>query len=311
MHKFLSCDNTRTCSCHIEGDSKLIYDEHLEKCVAPPGHQCEFLAFGGMKKECVQNAECVEDSNRIEDKAYFGVCECVEGYVGKYEKCIPDEGSRCELDGDCDMEGMGCLEGKCRCNPDRVYFEEEHECKIKVGQICELAKQECTDYADCIDTRDESHSWRWQFRCKCLLDYHENLENGTCERDAPYKCQPSMLYDEARSRCSLRVGQECRPKGINICVKHAFCGTGNKCQCYDGYFGTTIGTCEHQQNIVVIVDSEGKEEEKGEEFPVTPDNRRVTSSLKSEGRIRTGKNWALVFIVMLTKHFFEMGILLL
>lgn len=248
--KFMACDEEDTCSCVKEGDSLLIYDPYLESCVAPPGHQCELVGYADIIKECGRNARCVQDPNRMVDREFFGICECVEGFVGKGEKCVPEMGSKCLLDGDCDQDGVKCLGGTCQCADDRVYFKGEHECKLKVGRICEVADGDCVDYAECRGVRLKNFTMDW--RCTCNLGYQENDDYGVCERDSHLNCPSLQVYDAWRGRCSIKVGEECDVDGVNLCVRHAFCGTADRCQCFDGYVTTGNGTCETKIEVVEI-----------------------------------------------------------
>ncbi|CAL8135122.1 unnamed protein product [Orchesella dallaii] len=247
VNKNLACFQG-ICSCYDPVGH--VYDPYLKTCVVKPKHTCELQSYMDVKAGCVRNANCVPDPRRSVDKRFFGVCECAQGYVPKGEKeCVKDIGSECVDDADCDdVVGMKCSNGGCACAENRLWKGVRNECGLKANSDCELDEEDCVENASCvvIDGREEKEEYysnsKWELKCVCNVGFHED-KNGACVKDSKDgDCgDDGKVFDRKRGRCSTRVGGSCKTVGVNRCVSHAFCGTGNKCQCFEGYWvGDTL-----------------------------------------------------------------------
>lgn len=249
-HKLLKCSDklAGVCVC-IDEESPLTYDYYLETCAALPGNKCDLIKLSDHEIGCIRNAECVSADWSGEHDLYYGVCRCSKGYVeyGEPKRCVPKLGSKCQFAVDCNYDltmGMECRKGKCSCSKNTTYNSQEHRCQMKAGVRCELDWENCVDGASCV-FYNENGSTEW--KCGCNEGYH-STESGACVQDSlDITCgnhsDDFVVFDMVRGRCSVKVGGSCGAWGKNQCVSHAFCGTENKCQCYNGYSMTGERTC--------------------------------------------------------------------
>jgi hypothetical protein len=251
------------CACK----SGSVYDQDYNQCKLLVGNDCK--EFGA---KCVNHAQCqMTDSPK---SGWRLACQCENGFMpdssrtcslgygsvncsNSLTKCNSDAGLVC-LDDECfckdnfsfdpdtkscvpsDCNGMTCDSRNSYCNPDTMNCE----CNPKFSPDPETGRCEFMYGAKCKSLPDQNKFCRLDLGLSCRRRNDTSQENYCLCTDEDLK-----LFDDEAGQCLHRLGHPCSLPHKR-CITNAFCGTGNKCQCYSGFSPNADGNCllEYEQS---------------------------------------------------------------
>ncbi|XP_021963413.1 multiple epidermal growth factor-like domains protein 10 [Folsomia candida] len=255
-------------TCHVESGTCQCKEGHVYQnesttsgCRIAVGQPCQ-----GNNNSCVSNAACTSGSS---------TCECLPDYVPTSGgTCLLGFGGRnCSLKNPCHTEsGLICapFSTTCSCRDGFIYDLDTGTCLGTHGTDC-VVPFTSVDIPSALTLPCVPHATCHVLHHVCLCEHkfaisrdsglcHHTVgtpcQTGsgdeclpdlgmTCTENSTCSCYPGAgtIYDESQGACLLKVGQPCNLSAGKKCIKRAFCGTRDLCQCYHGYAETPLGDC--------------------------------------------------------------------